>query len=352
MKEIIVSASRKYSILIGNGILSDADKYIEKALGSRPKLAIITDDIVDSLHGKALEAALSGFETVKFVFENGESSKNIITYGKILEFLSENGITRSDAIVAFGGGVVGDMAGFAASTFLRGIRFIQIPTTLLAMVDSSVGGKTAIDLEAGKNLCGTFWQPSLVLCDYALLSTLPDRIFSDGMAEVIKYGVICDRELFNALLTKNVRQEPEDIIARCVEIKRDIVNEDEHDTGVRALLNFGHTAAHGIEKASDYTVSHGRAVGAGMIIAAKGAEKMGLCSPEVKEDVRKAVLLYGLTDTCTLPAETLADAALSDKKRAGGTITLVLPEKVGRCILKKMPVGDLTAFFEGGLSDQ
>jgi len=157
MEIVKVTASREYDVVIGKGILADAGAYIEKALFGKPRLAVITDDRVNSLHGGALDEALSAFETVKFVFKNGEESKNITTYGEILEFLAENSITRTDAIVAFGGGVVGDMAGFAASTFLRGIRFVQIPTTLLAMVDSSVGGKTAIDLGAGKNLCGTFW---------------------------------------------------------------------------------------------------------------------------------------------------------------------------------------------------
>ena len=349
MEIVKVTASREYDVVIGKGILADAGAYIEKALSGRPRLAVITDDRVNSLHGGALDEALSAFETVKFVFKNGEESKNITTYGEILEFLAENSITRTDAIVAFGGGVVGDMAGFAASTFLRGIRFVQIPTTLLAMVDSSVGGKTAIDLGAGKNLCGTFWQPSLVLCDWTLLSTLTEEIFSDGMAEVIKYGVIRDRALFDTLLTNNVREDPEAVIARCVSIKRDVVNEDERDTGVRALLNFGHTAAHGIEKLSGYAISHGRAVGAGMVIAARGASSMGLCASDVTEEIIAAVKKYGLCDTCDFSAESIARVALSDKKRAGGTITLVLPRSVGECILEKIPVSELCAFFARGL---
>lgn len=349
MKTVKVSASREYDVIIGGEILSDADSYIEKALGGRPKLAVITDDRVNSLHGEALNKALCGFETVKFVFKNGEASKNINVYGEILEFLAENSITRTDAVVAFGGGVVGDMAGFAASTYLRGIRFVQIPTTLLAMVDSSVGGKTAIDLRAGKNLCGTFWQPSLVLCDHTLLSTLPDEIFSDGMAEVIKYGVIRDSSLFDELLCKNVRRDPEAVIARCVEIKRDVVNEDERDTGVRALLNFGHTAAHGIEKLSGYSISHGRAVGIGMVIAARGAAKAGICPYSAVDDIIKAVRLYGLEENCDFSASGLSEIAFSDKKRAGSSITLVLPERIGSCILKKIPVSELSGFFEMGM---
>lgn len=351
MKCVSVTASRKYDVLIGGNIIKDGKKFIEEALGGRPRLAVITDDRVDGLHGKTLETALSGFDVVKFVFKNGEESKNIKTFGKILEFLAENNITRTDAVVAFGGGVVGDIAGFAASTFLRGIRFIQIPTTLLAMVDSSVGGKTAIDLEGGKNLCGTFWQPSLVLCDYSFLSTLPDEIFSDGMAEVIKYGVIRDRSLFDLLLKENAKKNIEEIIARCVSIKRDIVNEDEKDTGIRAMLNFGHTAAHSIEKLSGFEISHGRAVGIGMVIASKGAEKMGVCKKETTEEIIKAVKLYGLDTECPFSAKDVYSISLSDKKRSGEYITLVLPEETGKCILKKIHIDHTGAFFQSALAE-
>ena len=350
MKTVKVSASRNYDVLIGESIISECDKYIENALGGRPRLAVITDDRVDSLHGATLENALSGFDFVKFVFKNGEASKNIKTYGEILEFLAKNNITRSDAIVAFGGGVVGDISGFAASTFLRGIRFVQIPTTLLAMVDSSVGGKTAIDLEGGKNLCGTFWQPSLVICDYSFLKTLPEEIFADGMAEVIKYSIIRDSSLYDLLMDNGARENIEEVIARCVSIKRDIVNEDELDTGVRALLNFGHTAAHSIEKLSDYAVSHGRAVGMGMVIATMGAQKMGLCSEGDVEKMRNAVKLYGLCDTCPYSPEDIYSIALSDKKRSGGHLTLVLPEKIGSCILKKMKLDEVEAFFKSAMN--
>ncbi len=351
MKRVKVSASRNYDVLIGKGIISESEKYIETALQGRPRLAIITDDRVDELHGKALEDALSGFDFVKFTFKNGESSKNIKVFGEILEFLAKNDITRTDAIVAFGGGVVGDIAGFAASTFLRGIRFIQIPTTLLAMVDSSVGGKTAIDLDGGKNLCGTFWQPSLVLCDHSFLSTLPEEIFADGMAEVIKYSVIRERELYDLLIKEDAKENIEEIIARCVSIKRDIVNEDERDTGLRALLNFGHTAAHSIEKLSGYSISHGRAVGIGMVIAAKGAERMGICKKETTEEIIKAVKLYGLCDTCPFTAKDIYDISLFDKKRSGEYITLVLPQNTGECILKKIHINDIGAFFDGALAE-
>lgn len=351
MKIVKVSASREYDVIIGRGILGDAGEYIKATVGKDCRIAVVTDDIVDGLYGEALSCALCGFETVKFVFKNGEESKNIRTYGDILEFLCENKITRTDVIVAFGGGVVGDMAGFAAATYLRGIRFIQIPTTLLSMVDSSVGGKTAIDLDGGKNLCGSFWQPSIVICDHTLLRTLSDEIFADGMAEVIKYGVIGDRALFDTLLDGDVRRDPEEVIARCVEMKRDIVALDERDTGVRGLLNFGHTAAHGIEKQSGYKISHGKAVGMGMVIAALGAQSLGMCSPDVADEIITALSLYGLPTDCPYTAQELFESALSDKKRAGDSITLVLPERTGKCVLKKIDINKVKPFFEKGLGN-
>ncbi len=349
MKTVRCRASVAYDIVIGEGVLEKSAELLNKALGSKPRLAVITDDRVDSLHGDALDEALLGFETVKYVFPNGEGSKNIKTYGEILEFLCENSITRNDVIVAFGGGVCGDMAGFAAATYLRGIRFVQIPTTLLAMVDSSVGGKTAIDLAGGKNLCGAFWQPSLVICDPLLLKTLPEDIFADGMAEVIKYGVMGDSELFSALLEKSIPGGAEEMIARCVSVKRDIVEEDERESGVRALLNFGHTAAHAIEKLSDFEISHGRAVGMGMVIAARSAARDGLCSADLAEKVEKAVRLWGLDVSCPYGAAQMAECALKDKKRSGDKIKLILPEKEGKCVISSVFVSELCRFFEKGL---
>ncbi len=349
MISVHCNTSLEYDILIEKGIMEKSGEYIEKALGKGARLVIITDDRVDSLHFKSLEKALSGFDYVKYAFPNGEGSKNINVYGEILEFLAENNITRTDAVVAFGGGVVGDMAGFVAATYLRGIRFVQIPTTLLAMVDSSVGGKTGIDLAAGKNLCGAFWQPSLVICDPELLSTLPEEIFSDGMAEVIKYGVIRDRELFEMLALCDIHASIDKVIARCVSIKRDVVSEDEREGGVRAILNFGHTAAHGIEKLSHYGISHGRAVGQGMAIASRGAESLGLCSADVTKEIEKLLCRYGLSEKSEFCASDIAECALSDKKRAGDTIKLILPKRIGECIIHKIPVCELGAFFEEGM---
>lgn len=348
MKTVQVRASKHYDVSIGKNILAGLGAQIRTLLGKDARVAVVTDDTVNALHGGALEQALAGIDSIKFVFPAGEASKTISTYSALLEFLAENQLTRTDAIIAFGGGVVGDLAGFAAATYLRGIPFIQVPTTLLAAVDSSVGGKTAVDLGAGKNLCGAFWQPELVLCDYTLLDTLPDETFSDGMAEVIKYGMIRDEALFRRL-HQLVRTDPEDVIAACVSIKRDIVQEDERDLGIRALLNFGHTAAHGIELCSDYQIPHGRAVAAGMVIASRGAHKLGLCSEDVSERLCELLTLHDLPITCDFSPRQLADAALSDKKRSGGNITLILPEKIGRCIPYKIPVTHLEDFFWAGM---
>lgn len=350
MKTIQVHASRQYDVCIGKNILKDIGEHIRSLFGPDTRIAVVTDDTVDRLHGEALEGALDEIDFVKFVFPAGEASKSIATYSALLEFLARHQLTRTDAVLAFGGGVVGDLAGFAAATYLRGIPFIQVPTTLLAAVDSSVGGKTAVDLGAGKNLCGAFWQPHLVLCDYTLLDTLSDEIFADGMAEVIKYGVIRDTALFQRL-HQPVRPDPEDVIAACVAIKRDIVEADEQDRGVRALLNFGHTAAHGIELCSDYQISHGRAVAQGMVIASRGAWKLGLCQGDIAQRLCDLLSLHQLPTCCDFSPRQLAQAALSDKKRSGDTITLILPEEIGRCVPYKIPVSHLEDFFWAGMEE-
>ncbi len=349
MKKVTVNASKTYDILIGTGLFLDAGRYIRPCVPGG-SAAVVTDDIVDRLYGDRLVYALTsvGFRVVKYVVKNGEASKNAGNFIRLLNFLADNGLTRADAVVALGGGVVGDLAGFAAASYMRGIRFIQIPTTLLAAVDSSVGGKTAIDLEAGKNLAGAFYQPELVLCDWALLDTLDEEIFTDGMAEVIKYGVIADRELFS-MLKQPVKPQLEDVITRCVSIKRDIVSADEFESGARKLLNFGHTVGHAVELLSSYSLSHGKAVAIGMAVMARACMNSGLCT---KSDARAVV---SLLETVGLPVKTerdagaLARAALSDKKRSGDKITLTVVRAVGNCVLKDMPVAELEQFIALGL---
>ncbi len=339
MKTINVNASKNYDVVIGNGILSQLGERCVSLLGKR-RAVIVTDSNVAPLWLDEAKQSLcnAGIDTVEFVFPAGEESKCKETLFELLEFMAESRLTRSDFAVAMGGGVTGDMTGLAASLFLRGIPFVQVPTTLLAAVDSSVGGKTAVNLNAGKNLIGAFYQPELVLCDTRTLDTLPENIFADGMAEVIKYGVIFDKELFESVASGNVKSDIESIIASCVELKRDIVAEDEFDKGNRQLLNFGHTLAHSVEKCSDFEISHGSAVAIGMVIAARACNALGWCKEDCTERIILANKNNNLPCTCDFTAEELADVALSDKKRSGNKITFVVPEILGKCILKKIDV--------------
>ena len=350
MKTITVQASRSYNVLIGSGLLSQIGNHIKNITGSC-KCAIISDSNVWPLYGQTVCASLAqcGYNTVEFIFPAGEASKNTATYIQILEFLAQNQITRSDLIIALGGGVTGDMAGFAAATFLRGIRYVQVPTTLLAMVDSSVGGKTAIDLPTGKNLVGAFCQPSLVLCDIDALNTLPNEIFRDGCAEVIKYGVLYSEELFSHLHSNTLSFDREYVITHCVELKRNVVTADEFDTGERQKLNLGHTIGHCIEAESQFTISHGQAVTIGICMIAKIGTEIGITEPKAQERIQAIINRFGLPDHTDFPADVLTKHALADKKRSGGTINLIIPETIGRCISRKTPVDQLEKLIESGL---
>jgi 3-dehydroquinate synthase len=352
MQTINVKASGSYDVIISAGLLFESGNYIKKSVGGSAA-AIITDDKVYPLYGQEVENSLSdaGYNTVKYIIKNGEASKNAANYIKILNFLSDNRLTRSDVVVALGGGVVGDLAGFAAATYLRGIHLIQIPTTLLAAVDSSVGGKTAIDLDAGKNLAGAFYQPDLVLCDYSAMSTLDETVLRDGCAEIIKYGVIADKELFYKLFTP-VNEQLEDIIARCVLIKRDIVCEDERDNGVRRLLNFGHTIGHAAEVCSGYNIPHGSAVSMGMAAFSRACAAAGICSPACCEEIVGLLKRYKLPTEVPFDCEELFDAALSDKKRSDSIINIVVPVEIGRCVVKKITLDELKEIIRLGIKSQ
>jgi 3-dehydroquinate synthase len=349
MKTITVNTSKSYDIHIGSGLLDQAGSFIAGVVKGRTA-AIVTDDQVDALYSARLTASLvtAGFSFVRYVIPHGEPSKNASNFIALLNFLASAKLTRDDAVIALGGGVVGDLAGFAASSYMRGIGFIQIPTTLLAAVDSSVGGKTAIDLDSGKNLAGAFYQPDLVLCDYALLDTLSEACYRDGLAEVIKYGVIADQELFD-MLKPPVRLQIEQIIARCVTIKRDVVTIDEKERGPRKLLNFGHTIGHAIEACSNYTISHGTAVAIGMAVISRASSKMGLCDDAASNQIEAVIKSFGLQITTRFSAKELSAAALTDKKRSGGMITLVVPEQIGQCVLRETPVSELEYIIGLGL---
>ena len=349
MKKVKVNASRVYNILIENGILDRAGE-LSAAVKKPCRAVILSDTNVTPLYAQRLEKSLisAGFEPLRFVIKAGEESKSAESYLSLLSFLVQNKITRSDCLFALGGGVVGDLCGFCAATYLRGIEFIQIPTTLLAMVDSSVGGKTAIDIPEGKNLVGAFYQPSLVICDPLVLDTLPDNIFSDGCAEVIKYGVINDRPLYEKLRNP-IRPQIEDIIERCVCDKRDVVDADERDVGVRQLLNLGHTAAHSIEILSHFEVSHGSAVSIGMVIIMRAAVSLGHCLQSELDDLTDILKSYKLPVECPYSAHELAQIAMGDKKRAGGEITLVMPYAIGDSRLYRVSVDSLEDIFARGL---
>ncbi len=338
MKTITINASTKYDVIIGSGILSSVSEKLKNAK-IHGKVCVVTDKNVDKLYFATVENSLNngGYETYKYVVNGGEESKSGKEFLNILEFLAKNEFTRSDCLLALGGGVVGDLTGFVSATYLRGIKFVQVPTTLLAFVDSSVGGKTAINLGAGKNLAGAFYQPTIVLCDLLTKDTLPLKEFSCGMAEIIKYGMVFDSELLR-LLEKGMEDNAEEIVFRCVNWKREVVEKDEFDKGERQLLNFGHTIGHAIEKESDFSFSHGQAVAIGMRIVCECAVRNGICEKVVLEKLDGLLDKYNLSKTCNIETENLISRTMVDKKRKGSEITVVLPKELGKCELKKMPL--------------
>ena len=350
MTTVTVRASRPYEVTIGRGLLDTVGWQAAGQWKGR-SAAVVSDSTVAPLYLNRVKDSLerAGFQVHSFVFPAGEDQKNGGTYLKLLEFLAARRLTRADGLIALGGGVVGDLAGFAAATFLRGIGFLQLPTTLLAAVDSSVGAKTAIDLTNGKNLAGAFYQPQAVLCDLDTLDTLPAEVFADGCAEVIKYGMIGDPALLARLETVDFRADPEELVARCVAQKRDLVEQDEFDTGARQLLNLGHTLGHGVEACSGYTVSHGRAVAIGMTLVTRAAVAFGRCPAEVLPRLRRLLERYGLPDATAYSAQALYEKTLSDKKRSGDTISLVVPIAWGASQLVRIPVSELPAWIERGL---
>lgn len=342
MRKIRVNASGCYDVVIGQNLIDSVGELILSVV-DKCKIALITDDTVSALYSERVTASLikSGYNVAKFVFQHGEERKNLNTYGEILAFLAQNTLTRTDAIVALGGGVVGDMAGFAAATYLRGIKYVQIPTTLLAQIDSSVGGKTAIDLYEGKNLVGAFKQPSMVICDTDTLKTLPNEIYTDGMGEVAKYAIL-DKRVYD-LIDGGV--EIEQLVASCVDYKRMVVETDEFESGMRKLLNLGHTPAHGIEKLSGYKIPHGKAVAMGLNIIVKASLKNGLIDNTTYENITGAVRKCVGQIDCPYSIEDISKVAKSDKKRAGDKISLVMVYGVGDCRPLKMEVDSVGEYL-------
>ena len=347
MRKIEVKAGKGYEILIEEGILPDCGLYIKKIKNAK-KVCIISDSNVFKLYGKTVKDSLieNGFEVLEFVFIAGEEQKTTETVVSMVEFMAENEMTREDLVVALGGGVCGDMAGFASAIYLRGIDFVQIPTSLLAQVDSSVGGKTAVDLPQGKNLCGAFHQPILVLIDPCTLKSLSTRFFSDGMAEAIKMGCIKSESLFEKIAKNNLKEDLIDIIYECVALKAGVVERDEKEHGERALLNFGHTAGHAIEKLHNFSgITHGEAVGVGMLLICEAAEKQGLTEKGTKARIEKALKEYNLPVCVPDSIGDIVEAMNADKKRTGNSIKFVFISKIGNGFINPIEYKNIERFF-------
>ncbi len=347
MKKLTVHVNSEYDILIEKGLLDKSGEIIKTVLKGK-KICLISDTNVNILYGDKVKVLLvaEGYDVYTYIFKAGEASKNTATVIDMVEFMAENGLTREDGVVALGGGVCGDMAGFAAAIYLRGIQFVQIPTTLLSQVDSSVGGKTAVDLPQGKNLCGSFHQPSLVIIDSNVLDTLPAHFFSDGMGEVIKYGCIKSDKLFDKLAEEDIRESIDDVIYDCLDIKRQVVENDEKEHGERALLNFGHTCGHAIEKLWNFeTVSHGEAVGIGMVMISRVGESMGITESGTAEKIISVLEKYNLKTEDTHSVAEIVSAMRADKKRTGKGIKFVMLNKIGDSFIKPIDNSDIAKVF-------
>ena len=347
MKTVRVDTNTPYDILIERGLLDRSGELV-RSVSAAKKDCVITDSNVGAIYAERVLTSLkeADFETELFTFPAGESSKRLDTVAAMLSYMADFHMSRGDIVVALGGGVTGDMAGFAAATYMRGIKFVQIPTSLLAQVDSSVGGKTAVDIPQGKNLVGAFHQPCLVIIDPDTLSTLPERFVHDGMAEVIKYGCIKDERLFETLENENALDIIEDIIEICVSIKRDVVNRDEKESGERMLLNFGHTLGHSLEKLYNFEgLSHGEAVAIGMVKIAASGENAGLTEAGTADRIERLCKKNMLPTSDEASAATLAELCQSDKKAGGGSVNLVLLDKIGSSFIRKTPLSELEAFI-------
>lgn len=343
--------NKDYPVYIKRGIIKELGKSLRR-LSSAKRVAIITDKNLSRIYGAHVLNVLNsaGFETDVIAIEPGEKSKTLATLADVFEGLVKSRITRRDIIIALGGGVVGDLGGFAASSFLRGMPYVQVPTSLIAQVDSSIGGKVAVDLPQGKNLVGSFYHPEAVFIDPDFLDTLDAREFSNGMAEVIKYGCIKDRQLFEELtgFDKNeLLNNIETIIFKCLSIKKKFVEEDETDQGARMMLNFGHTLGHAIEKYYHYVkYSHGEAVAVGMYRVTKNSEDMGLTEPGTSQRLKEVLSKYGLP--YEMPAGNAAEIVeviAMDKKNKGDSIDIVLLNSIGDGFIKNINKDEIPRFF-------
>ena len=346
------AASKSYDVLIGKNAVASLGEEAKKVCPGALKALIVSETNVASLYLDVVKAQLegAGFEVTDYVFEAGEQNKNINEIAGMWNKMAEAGFTRTDFVVGLGGGVTTDMAGFAASTFLRGIKVIQLPTSLLAMVDASVGGKTGIDIPMGKNQVGAFWQPSLVLEDTSFLKTLPDEVFTEGMGEVTKHAFIMDLALFDKLekANGNIRDDEdllEEIVYMNVADKASVVGEDEHDNGRRQTLNFGHTVGHVIERDSGFTKPHGICVAKGMGIIIDACVRAGSLAKEDAEKMKALLKLYDLPTEDDITPEAIVEGAMNDKKKRGDTLSVILVNKIGQAEIRKMNKEEFLKFL-------
>lgn len=346
------AASKEYDVIIGKGAVSVLGAEIKKLCPGAVKALIVSETNVAPLYLEKVreEICKAGIETVDYVFEAGERSKGIETVAAMWNRMAEAGFTRTDIVVGLGGGVTTDMAGFAAATFLRGISVIQVPTSLLAMVDASIGGKTGIDIAMGKNQVGAFWQPSVVIEDISFLKTLPDEVFTEGMGEVIKHAFIVDPALLEKLEKANgsIRDDEElleDIVAMNVADKASVVKEDENDNGRRQILNYGHTIGHVIERDSGYTKPHGICVAKGMGIMIDACVRAGSLDAGTAERMKNLLKLYRLPVSDGITPEAIVKGAMNDKKKRGGNISVILVNKIGEAEIKKMTPEEFMRFL-------
>lgn len=336
MEKIIVNASKSYNIFIGKNIIENLKVELTKY--QNVKFLIITDDNVWNIYKDFIDKFFVDFDFDVFVIENGEKSKSLEVYAKIVEFMQDKYYSREDKIIAFGGGVVGDLSGFIASTYMRGMDYIQVPTTLLACVDSSVGGKTAINFSNTKNILGAFKQPELVFCELNFLNTLNDNVFDEGIAEIIKYAILFDLDLLNSLSNEKLEKNDKrlaQIVKKSIEYKALIVENDEFDSGERKKLNLGHTVAHAIEKISDNKISHGFAVGVGLHFIAKLSNKLGYLTDKNMKLIEKTLLTNCFNININFSSKEIYLESINDKKRYSNFIEIILIEDIERCIIKK-----------------
>lgn len=350
---IHVNTGTPYDVMIGTGLLGKSGELIKQVLPKAERAVIVSDSNVAPLYADTVRASLeaAGYTVFSHVFPAGEQSKRLFFIESMYSTMAAAELSRSDFAVALGGGVTGDMCGFAAATYLRGIAFVQMPTTVLSQNDSSVGGKTGVDLACGKNLVGSFHQPSLVLADVDTLSTLPLRYITDGFGEIIKHGCIKSAELFGLIEQYGTdREKIADFTARSVAIKSGVVERDERESGERMLLNFGHTLGHAIEKCCDFTkYAHGEAVGIGMLMMARAGEAAGLTASGTAERIETVLQKCGMPTACEFTPEELCAAAMLDKKRRGEKMNIVLLRDIGDSFVYQIKCADLLGFVSGGV---